>query len=119
MEVHFFSEIDGQLIQYKSKASLNNNVLSFYECLDENKNLVNVFINDKTIRIIRDGEISSNFLFELAKETKAVYETKYGSSDFLIYTKKLNITKNKIFISYETIFDKKNASNVKIWLIIK
>ena len=30
-----------------------------------------------------------------------------------------NKYKNKIFISYETIFDKKNASNVKIWLIIK
>ncbi len=119
MEVHFFSEIDGQLVQYKSEASFNDNVLSFYECLDENKNLVNVFIGDETIRIIRDGEISSNFLFEPEKETKALYETKYGSSEFLIHTKELNITKNKIFISYETIFDKKNASNVKIWLIIK
>lgn len=119
MEVHFFSEIDGQLVQYKSKASFNDNVLAFDECLDGNKNLVNVIIGEGKIRIIRDGEICSNFLFEPSKETKAIYETKYGSSEFLIYTKELNITKNKIFISYETIFDKKNASNVKIWLIIK
>lgn len=119
MELHFFSKIDNDMIQYRTKANLENNVLSYQESLNGKTSLVNLTITDKGIEILKNGETSTKMVFILSKTTTATYKTSFGSMDFEVFTKGLKITKEKIIIEYETIFDKKKVSDVKIWFIIK
>lgn len=119
MKLHFFSKIDNDIIQYRTEANWKDNVLSYQESLNGKISLVNLTITDKGIEMFKNGETSTKMVFIPSKTTTAMYKTSFGSMDFQIFTKGLKITKEKIIIEYETIFDKKKGSDVKIWFIIK
>lgn len=87
-----------------------------YSYIDENTNNTIYVYSDK-ILIKRKGEIESSQSFKFNEETFFKYSNNFLTSDFKIFTSKLEIYDNKFILNYD-IFQKDSIFN-KISLIVE
>jgi uncharacterized beta-barrel protein YwiB (DUF1934 family) len=83
---------DMHIIQYKELAN------------EEDKGSINTIkASPSLVEMAKSGENSTNMTFDLKKETYSVYETPYGSLNFQVNTKNINIVEkpNEIIITME------------------
>ena len=102
MKIHFYSIQDGESIDFISDASFFNNTYIFQDKTADNITAKCKLCSDNKIEFVREGFVSTFIVFELGKRTKAKYKDEMGLAfDFMVYTKRLEITEKKISIEYD------------------
>ncbi len=119
MKVHFYSIARDSKVDYITEAEAVENVYLFKdESLENTFNKLIVYSD--YISLIRNGQTEGEFHFKLGKRTKASYKNQLGLMfDFLVYTKRLEVTPKKIIIEYDFFIDGEYQDTIKIYLILK
>ena len=108
----YYQVEDMHIIQYKEPAN------------KEDKGSINtVKASPSLVEMVKSGENSTNMTFDLKKETYSVYETPYGSLNFQVNTKNINIVEkiNEIIITMEYSLSHNNnhISDNQIKIVVK
>lgn len=119
MKIHFYSIAKDSKIDYITEASVEGNTYIFSDKALENT--VNMLtINDGFIELTRKGDVCSSMRFKLGRRTMASYSNNLGLAfDFVVYTRRLEVTNSKITIEYDFFIDSSYQDTVKIYVLLK
>lgn len=120
MKAHFYSISNDDTIKFISDLKKDNNTYMFLDKSLENTHILLSINNKDSLLLKRIGDTTMNMDFQLGKKTKGNYKNNMGLEfDFLIFTKKIFISEEKINIEYDFIFDGVINNSYKIYVLIK
>lgn len=118
MNIKFYSFIDGNRYEVSEKLTLDNNSYRFND--KENAGYIEYKLLNQKLYFKRVGNSNMDIVFDLNNHTKAKYKNSLGLEfDFLVKTKRLDISQSKIIIEYDYYIDGQFQSNVKLYLLVE
>ena len=104
-------------ISYKAEYQKNDNTYVFDDLSAENTKTF-LTIDGDVVRIKRTGDTESEFTFSENLKLPGYYKNNLGvNAELSIFTKKINIKSDKIYLEYDLILDDDVISSHKIWIL--
>lgn len=120
MKVHFYSISETQKTSYKGDFSFEDGCIVFVDQSTQNTMQSIKIINNQKILLKRTGSTNQKILFDSNKKTIGTYSDELGFDfEFIVDTKNIELTDDKIYIEYDLLIDNINQGTFKIYLLIK